>query len=146
MSRIFAQQIEGLPSWVEHHESSWCPFCYLGWPRDQRAIDAGQCCSLWTVAGLADLHVPAIDFDRENPMAKLMLMLYPRPWEIRGIAMAGYDPRKVRRTLPGLAEAFKRERGRCDGCLAWAERRRVPCRRHGKLIDRDREADAVNVA
>jgi hypothetical protein len=139
---IFAQDIAGLPPWVVHHESSWCPFCYLGWPRDQRALDAGQCCSVFTMQGTVDLHVPAIDFDRENLLSKLMLVFHPKPWEIRGLAVAGMDPRKVRRIVPGLAEAFVRERANCDGCAAWVARRRVPCRRHGKRVD----ADAVAAA
>lgn len=142
---IFAQNIPGLPPWVEHHESSWCPFCYLGWPRDQRALDAGQCCSVMAPEGLMDLHVPAIGFDRENLEARIMLCLHPRPWEIRGLALAGLDPRKVRRKIPGLAEAFVRERAQCEGCLSWVDRHRVPCRRHGKQIDADR-ADAVPAA
>ena len=140
---IFSQNIPGLPPWVVHHESSWCPFCYLGWPRDPRAVAAGQCCSIFTLQGTTDLHVPAVDFDRENPDAKILLMLYPRPWEIRQLASAGIDPRRVRRKLPGLAEAFVRERSRCEGCQAWVARRRVPCRRHGKLIDQDQVPDAV---
>lgn len=142
---IFTQNIPGLPPWVVHHESSWCPFCYLGWPRDQRAIDAGQCCSLFTFQGLVDLHVPAVGFDRENVEAKIMLCLHPAPWEIPGLVKAGIDPRKIRRKIPGLAEAFVRERARCEGCQTWVARGRVPCRRHGKLIDQDR-ADAGTAA
>lgn len=142
---IFKQEIPGLPPWVEHHESTWCPFCYLGWPRDQRAIDAGQCCSVFTMQGTVDLHVPAIGYDRENIDAKIMLVLHPRPWEIRALVLSGMDPRRARKIIPGLAEAFVRERARCEGCQAWVERRRVPCRRHGKLIDDD-QADAVAAA
>jgi hypothetical protein len=139
---IFGQNIPGLPPWVLHHESSWCPFCYLGWPRDQRALDAGQCCSMMTPRGLVDMHVPAIDFDRENPQAKILTMFYARPWEMKAVRAAGLDLRRARRIVPGLAEAFVRERANCEGCQAWVARRRVPCRRHGKLVD----SDAVTAA
>lgn len=144
---IFQINQPGLPTWTERHYHSWCPFCYLGWRRDPTGMAAGQCCSLMTPRGLVDMHVPAIDFDRENPMSKLMLFLRPRPWEMRAIIAwaqtTGGDPRQIRRNLPGLAEAFVRERQRCEGCQAWVERRRVPCRRHGKLIDADPAAEQV---
>lgn len=138
---IFTISQPGLPAWVEHHDHSWCPYCYLGWPRDERGLAAGQCCSVWTPDGLVDLHVPAITFDRENLEARIMLCLRPRPWEIPPLQKAGIDPRRIFRKLPGLAEAFQRERARCEHCAAWAARRRVPCRRHGKQIDADANND-----
>jgi len=142
---IFTQNIPGLPPWVEHHESTWCPFCYLGWARDPQAMAMGQCCSILGPQGLVDLHVPAIDFDRENPQAKILTMFYARPWEMKAVVQAGIDLRRARRIVPGLAEAFVRERSRCEGCTAWLQRGRVPCRRHGKLIDQD-QANALAVS
>jgi hypothetical protein len=135
---IFDIQQPGLPSWVDRHDHSWCPFCYLGWPRDPAAMAAGSCCAIMTPYGLVDLHVPAIGYDREGMTQKILSVLYPRPWEIKGIALAGLDPRRVRRKVPGLDEAFKRERAACPGCNDLLTRDRVPCRQHGTQILDDR--------
>lgn len=86
-----------------------------------------------------DMHVPAFGFDRENPEVKILAVFMARPWEIRTLAAAGIDPRRARKVIPGLAEAFVRERAACPDCQAFLARDRVPCRRHGVKAQDDQD-------
>lgn len=92
------------PELRSKHVHSWCPFCYLGWRRTSQ-----KCCSQALPTGQVDMHVPAIDFDREDPMRKVLGCLMPRPWEVVRMTAAGVDPRTMRREIPGLAVALERD-------------------------------------
>lgn len=87
------------------HVHSWCPFCYLGWKST-----AQRCCDIALPLGNADCHVPAIDFDRESPLRKIMGMFHPRPWEARQMLAVGVNLATQRREVPGLARELAIDR------------------------------------
>lgn len=86
------------------HVHSWCPFCYLGWaPLGRRH------CIIALPTGNVDCHVPAIEFDRETPMHKIMGMFAPRPWERRQMEALNINWMTQWREIPGLAQALERD-------------------------------------
>lgn len=113
---------EYLPPDIRNYQvMSWCPFCYLGWPRYEGTLFGNSpfpSCLINLPTFSAMTHVPAIRFDPEadNPAAQVANMLKPRPWEVKRFMAAGVDPRRMIRPVPGLAEALAS--GRCITCAA----------------------------
>lgn len=110
------------PDITNVHVMSWCPFCYLGWSREQGQLFGNSpfpACLINLPTFTVQAHIPAIRFDQEadTGMTLIANMFKPKPYEIKRFVTAGIDPRTMRKPVPGLAEALAS--AKCDTCEAF---------------------------